>query len=131
MVGVFFLFHQGLLIYSSLGHRFSSLFVEALPTEYFQRVWDIFLIEGAYLFLYPQTQLTCPRPYSRYGVSHPYRAGDCDLLSPYAARVTPRVRSIGPPDAPTAVLDLVFPRDPDRASQLVQDQRRQYTQAAS
>ncbi|KAI0038339.1 RabGAP/TBC [Auriscalpium vulgare] len=25
---------------------FSSLFVEALPTEYFQRVWDIFLSEG-------------------------------------------------------------------------------------
>jgi len=89
-----FFFHQGLLIYSSFGHRFSSLFVEALPTEYFQRVWDIFLSEGAcdsYLFLYPQTQLTCPRPYSRYGVSHPYRAGDCDVLSPNAARGTPRV----------------------------------------
>ena len=50
------------LIYSSFGHRFSSLFVEALPTEYFQRVWDIFLSEGAYgsrLFLYSQTQLAC------------------------------------------------------------------------
>jgi hypothetical protein len=28
--------------------RFSSLFVEALPTDYFQRVWDIFLSEGVY-----------------------------------------------------------------------------------
>jgi hypothetical protein len=28
--------------------RFLSLFVEALPTDYFQRVWDIFLSEGAY-----------------------------------------------------------------------------------
>lgn len=27
--------------------RFSSLFVEALPPEYFLRVWDIFLSEGA------------------------------------------------------------------------------------
>jgi hypothetical protein len=28
--------------------RFTSLFVEALPTDYFQRVWDIFLSEGVY-----------------------------------------------------------------------------------
>jgi hypothetical protein len=53
-----FLFHQERLIHSSFGHRFSSLFVEALPTEYFQRVWDIFLSEGGCslcLFLYPDT----------------------------------------------------------------------------
>ena len=42
-----FFFPQESLVYSSLGYRFSSLFVEALPTEYFQRVWDIFLSEGA------------------------------------------------------------------------------------
>ena len=121
-----FLLHQRLLIYSSFGHRFSSLFVEALPTEYFQRVWDIFLSEGACgsrVFLCSQTQLTCSRRYSRYGVSHPYRASDCDVLSPYAAWGTPRVRGIDRPDAPAAVLDLVFARDPDRTSQLVQDQR--------
>jgi hypothetical protein len=43
----FILFRQSVLIYGLIGIRFSSLFVEALPTEYFQRVWDIFLIEGA------------------------------------------------------------------------------------
>jgi hypothetical protein len=96
--------------------------VEALPTEYFQRVWDIFLSEGtrgSCLSLSSQTRLTCLRPYSRYGVSHPHRAGDCDVLSPYAARATPRVRGIERPHAPAVVLDLVFPRDPDRTSQLV------------
>ena len=48
--------------------------MEALPTEYFQRVWDIFLSEGACgsrLFLYSRTQLSCSRSYFRYGVSHP------------------------------------------------------------
>ena len=56
MVGIFFL-PQESLAYSSFGFRFSSLFVEALPTEYFQRVWDIFLSEGACdsrVFPYPQ-----------------------------------------------------------------------------
>lgn len=28
------------------GSRFASLFAESLPTEYFERVWDIFLCEG-------------------------------------------------------------------------------------
>jgi len=42
--------------------RFSSLFVEALPTEYFQRIWDIFLSEGvAFLFRVGLALLTCCR----------------------------------------------------------------------
>ena len=40
--------------------RFSSLFVEALPTDYFQRVWDIFLSEGVYNLL--PLYLTPTRP---------------------------------------------------------------------
>ena len=31
--------------------RFSTLFVEALPSDYFQRVWDVFLSEGVYTLL--------------------------------------------------------------------------------
>ncbi len=48
MVGVYFPpFPQESLIHYLFGYRFSSLFVGALPTEYFKRVWDIFLSEGA------------------------------------------------------------------------------------
>ncbi|KAH9016419.1 TBC-domain-containing protein [Lactarius deliciosus] len=39
---------------------FTSLFVEALPTEYFQRVWDIFLSEGVvFLFRIGLALVTC------------------------------------------------------------------------
>jgi len=41
---------------------FTSLFVEALPTEYFQRVWDIFLSEGVvFLFRIGLALVTCCR----------------------------------------------------------------------
>ncbi|KAI0033862.1 rab-GTPase-TBC domain-containing protein, partial [Vararia minispora EC-137] len=41
---------------------FTSLFVEALPTEYFQRVWDIFLSEGVvFLFRVGLALLVCCR----------------------------------------------------------------------
>ncbi|VDB95811.1 unnamed protein product, partial [Peniophora sp. CBMAI 1063] len=41
---------------------FTSLFVEALPSEYFQRIWDIFLSEGVvFLFRAGMAVLTCTR----------------------------------------------------------------------
>jgi hypothetical protein len=86
-VSSFFLLDS--LPYSSFGFRFSSLFVEALPTEYFQRVWDIFLSEGAcHSRLLSPTDTTDVQ--SRHGVSPPYRASNCDVLSPNVARHTPR-----------------------------------------
>ncbi|KAI0294144.1 hypothetical protein BC826DRAFT_1185792 [Russula brevipes] len=36
----------------SVSRSFSSLFVGALPSDYFQRVWDVFLSEGV-VFLFP------------------------------------------------------------------------------
>lgn len=53
--------------------RFASLFAESLPTEYFERVWDIFLCEGKYssffLVSYACSIVLCP------GVPYLFRIG--------------------------------------------------------
>ena len=61
-------------------YRFSTLFVEALPTDYFQRVWDIFLSEGVHslLLLSNLRRLT----YSRHGISPPCWARHRNMLPP-------------------------------------------------
>lgn len=43
--------------------RFASLFAESLPTEYFERVWDIFLCEGLY---FPNSIVNPSRSYALF-----------------------------------------------------------------
>ncbi|KAL4244189.1 hypothetical protein ABKN59_010756 [Abortiporus biennis] len=81
---------------------FSALFVDALPSEYMQRVWDIFLFEGVpFLFRVGLALLSCCK--SRI-LSPPSMTGGVAQLLPFLAHPPSNVL----PSTPDALVDLAL-----------------------